>query len=134
MIFVDTSAWFAAYVPTDPQHRAVADFLRADSRPIVTSDHVVDETITLLIARRERQRAIAFGKDLLISGVARLEMLTLTDLVQAFQTLSRYQDKTWSFTDCKSLVIMQRLGVAEALTLDKHFRQMPGITVVGDGE
>ncbi len=96
----------------------------------MTTDYVVDETITLLMARRERQRAIDFGKDLLITGVARLELLTRADLVPAYQAFCRYRDKAWSFTDCTSLVIMQRLGIVEALALDQHFRQMPGIAVV----
>ena len=47
MIFVDTSAWFAAYVPSDPQHRAVREEIEAAPR-LVTTDYVIDETLTLL--------------------------------------------------------------------------------------
>jgi predicted nucleic acid-binding protein len=32
-------------------------------------------------------------------------------------------DKTWSLTDCISFVVMQRLGLDRALTLDHHFEQ-----------
>jgi predicted nucleic acid-binding protein len=129
MIFVDTSAWFAAYVPTDPQHRAVSMLLRSADQPLVTTDYVLDETVTLLIARRERQRAINFGSDLLVKNTAQLELVAHADLVQAFQLMTQYRDKAWSFTDCTSLVVMQRLGIGEAISLDRHFRQMPGITV-----
>jgi predicted nucleic acid-binding protein len=130
MIFVDTSAWFAAYVPTDPHHAPISHRLRSENESVVTTDFVVDETITLLLARRERKRACNFGRDLLITGVARLEMVRLADLVQAYQVMVRYHDKDWSFTDCTSYVLMQRLGIADVLSLDKHFRQMPGIAVV----
>jgi predicted nucleic acid-binding protein len=130
MIFVDTSAWFAAYVPTDPQHQAVSRRLRSETGPVITTDFVVDETMTLLLARRERQRAVNFGRDLLEQGVARLEILTLADLVNAYTVFCRYDDKAWSFTDCTSFVLMQRLRIVEAVALDDHFRQMPGITVV----
>jgi predicted nucleic acid-binding protein len=129
MIFVDTSAWFAAYVPTDPQHQAVSRRLRSETGPVITTDFVVDETMTLLLARRERQRAVNFGRDLLEQGVARLEILTLADLVNAYTVFCRYDDKAWSFTDCTSFVLMQRLRIVEAVALDDHFRQMPGITV-----
>jgi len=34
------------------------------------------------------------------------------------------RDKWWSFTDCTSKVVMDRLGLYEAFTFDKHFEQM----------
>lgn len=128
--FVDTSAWYAAYVPTDSSHRAVSLHLRSDETPFFTSDFVVDETITLMLARGERRRAVKFGRDLLIAGIVRMEIITVADLVDAYQVFAKYVDKKWSFTDCTSYVLMRRVGVTEALTLDKHFRQMPGISVV----
>jgi predicted nucleic acid-binding protein len=32
-------------------------------------------------------------------------------------------DKQWSLTDCISFVVMEREGIADALTGDKHFEQ-----------
>jgi hypothetical protein len=32
-------------------------------------------------------------------------------------------DKEWSLTDCISFVVMEKEGVREALTGDKHFEQ-----------
>lgn len=40
--------------------------------------------------------------------------------------LARYEsrpDKDWSLTDCISFVVMERHGVADALTGDHHFTQ-----------
>jgi hypothetical protein len=129
MIFVDTSAWCAAYVPADPKHEAVSKLIRSQSRSIVTSDFIVDETITLLLARGEQRRANNFGRDLLITGIVPLELVTLVDLVQAYHILVRYHDKDWGFTDCTSFIVMQRCGIVDAISLDQHFRQMPGIVV-----
>ena len=42
------------------------------------------------------------------------------------QTIAFYQsrpDQTWGLTDCASFVIMQQVGLREALTADKHFEQ-----------
>ena len=42
------------------------------------------------------------------------------------QGMGLYQqrpDKDWSLTDCISFVVMQRDGISEALTGDKHFEQ-----------
>jgi predicted nucleic acid-binding protein len=32
-------------------------------------------------------------------------------------------DKAWSLTDCISFVVMDELGITEALTADHHFEQ-----------
>jgi predicted nucleic acid-binding protein len=129
MSFVDSSAWYAAYVPSDPQHHVVSRFLRSEAKPFVTSDYVVDETITLLLRRGERRRAVQFGNDVFVAGIVRLELLSLPDLVQAYNVFTRYSDKKWSFTDCTSYVLMHKLHLAEAVSLDHHFHQMQGIAV-----
>jgi predicted nucleic acid-binding protein len=42
----------------------------------------------------------------------------------------RFHDKEWSFTDCTSRVVMQRLGIQRAFAFDDHFRQFGTVTVV----
>lgn len=45
-------------------------------------------------------------------------------LFQAGISLFRKRpDKGWSLTDCTSFVVMEREGIAEALTGDRHFEQ-----------
>ena len=41
----------------------------------------------------------------------------------------RYRDKSYSFTDCTSFVVMRELKLKDALTTDRHFRQM-GFNIV----
>jgi uncharacterized protein len=41
-----------------------------------------------------------------------------------------FSDKGWSFTDCTSRVLMERLGIAQAFAFDEHFRQFGTVTVV----
>jgi uncharacterized protein len=132
MRFVDTSAWYAAYVPADSNHAAVRESLFAEGSSLITSDFVLDETITLLTllsARNERRRAVQFGRELLIKGIARLEIVTLMDIRAAYDILVLYRDKQWSFTDFTSLIVMQRLSIREAVSLDRDFHQMPEINV-----
>jgi predicted nucleic acid-binding protein len=43
---------------------------------------------------------------------------------KARKAFFRYRDKSYSFTDCTSLMVMQELRIKQALTTDRHFRQM----------
>jgi uncharacterized protein len=52
--------------------------------------------------------------------VVPLEMELYQEGVKLYASRS---DKEWSLTDCISFVIMERLGLAEALTADHHFQQ-----------
>ena len=63
MVFVDTSAWFAAVVPSDPNHPRAANWLAANSEVLITTDYILDETLTLLRTRGERQRAKLLGSN-----------------------------------------------------------------------
>ncbi len=53
MIFVGTGAWFASIVPSDPDHQEAVRWLNGNDEPLLTTDYVVDEVLTLLRARRE---------------------------------------------------------------------------------
>jgi len=51
-------------------------------------------------------------------------------VAQAWQVFATYRDKGWSFTDCVSRVVIERLGIATAFAFDVHFRQFGTLTVV----
>jgi predicted nucleic acid-binding protein len=51
------------------------------------------------------------------------------DVEQAWVVFDRYRDKDWSFTDCVSFVMMQRLGITKAFAFDDDFRQFGTVTV-----
>ena len=60
-VFVDTGAWFARFVPTDPDHPAAKGWLDRNTSPLITTDYIVDELLTLLKVRGEYQRALEVG-------------------------------------------------------------------------
>jgi predicted nucleic acid-binding protein len=130
VIFVDTGAWFAAFVPNDPDHGAADAWLEANREPLVTTDYVVDELLTLLKMRGEYQRALRLGASLFAEDIATLTWVTPDDIRQAWTIFQRYQDKGWSFTDCVSHAVMQRLDIQTAFAFDADFRQFGTVTVV----
>jgi uncharacterized protein len=130
MIFVDTSAWFAAAVPWDAKHAAATEWLTSCRDPLVTSDYVVDETLTLLRTKGENERAMSLGSQFFDRTVCTVVRLTDEDIRAAWDIFHRFADKEWSFTDCASRVVMDRLQVSAAFAFDQHFRQFGTVTVV----
>ncbi len=129
MILVDTSAWFASVVPSDADHQVATIWMRQNTQPLLTTDYVIDETLTLLRVRGHNSRAMALGEALFTGKIATVYYLTEEDIRLTWQVFRQFSDKGWSFTDCSSKVVMEKFGVNQAFSLDHHFRQFGAISV-----
>jgi predicted nucleic acid-binding protein len=122
-VFVDTSAWFALESRRDANHQRAADLLPslARSRTLVTSNHVLGESYTLMRKLLGHDAATKFISSLKRSR--RIEILfTPQELeTKAFRLLEKYDDQRFSFVDATSFVWMKKLRLAEAFTFDKDF-------------
>ena len=130
MIFVDTGAWYASTVPDDVNYLAARNWLQANTQPLLTTDYVLDETLTLLKMRGYAALAMELGETLLAGELADIVLITEEDLQAAWRTFRQFRDKPWSFTDCTCKVIMERLHITHAFAFDQHFRQFGTVTVV----
>ncbi|OGG44847.1 MAG: DNA-binding protein [Candidatus Handelsmanbacteria bacterium RIFCSPLOWO2_12_FULL_64_10] len=122
-IFVDTGAWFAYFVRRDPDHTAAMEWIRQNRQPLMTTDYVLDELLTLLKLRESHRIAVAAGERLWQRRIARIEHITDEDIRRAWEVFRQYHDKDWSFTDCTSKVVIERLRIAQAFAFDSHFEQ-----------
>ena len=129
MIFVDTGAWFAA-VPSDPDHSAASRWLAGNTEPLLTTDYVVDETLTLLRVRGERTRALLLGEGFFNARLAEIYTLGEADIALAWEVFKRFDDKDWSFTDCASKAVIERLGIQQAFAFDHHFEHFGTVRFV----
>ena len=130
MIFADTGGWFALFVPWDTNHVAAQTWHSGNSEPLLTTDFVLDEVLTLLKARREYARALSLGTLLFGGDLAQMHRVTDGQFRRAWDVFRTFTDKDWSFTDCTSKVVMEDLGIITAFSFDQHFRQFGTITVV----
>ena len=129
-VFVDTGAWFAYFVRRDPDHAAAIEWMRRNRQPLVTTDYVIDELLTLLKLRESHRVAAAAGEALLQRNVAKVECIAVSDFRAAWQVFRQYRDKAWSFTDCTSKVVMERLGITHAFAFDSDFEEFGTIVRV----
>jgi len=121
--FVDTSAWFAYANRQDPDHRRIRAALQTFQGRLITSNFVFDETVTLCLYRLGRQVAATVGEVLRDPTVVALLRITPEDEQHAWVLWLARPDKTYSFTDCTSFVIMRRLGLQSAIAVDTDFQR-----------
>jgi predicted nucleic acid-binding protein len=87
---------------------------------LLTSDHVLIETWTLLRYRIHAKAAERFWEGLRV-GVATIEHVGAADLEVAWQIGMAYRDQDFSIVDRTSFAVMRRLGIERAASLDDHF-------------
>ena len=63
-IFIDTSAWYAFIDKNDPDHKGEEKLYKSNTKPLITSNFIFDETVTLLMSRLGFDIAVKFGESL----------------------------------------------------------------------
>ncbi len=126
-VFVDTGGWMACADRADPAHASCSgarDEMLQTGHALLTTDFVVDETLTLIRFRLGLGAANAWWHQ--IDGSARLrwERVESDRFERARHLLFQYRDKDLSFTDCTSIAIMRELKLTTVLTTDRHFHQV----------
>jgi predicted nucleic acid-binding protein len=126
VIFVDTGFFIALLSESDPDHARALEVYesfagRRLSDLLITTNHVVFETITLARMRAGHALAVQAGEILYGEKMARIHSATLEEEKAAFAYLARHADKGYSAVDCLSFVVMERMGIHEALAVDRHF-------------
>jgi predicted nucleic acid-binding protein len=126
MIFVDTAAFLAVENRRDTHHEEALVFRDAAlsaGELLITTDYVLAESYTIIRLRAGHTVAVGFGEAVRGSRILRVEYLTPDVLDAAWEIFKSFADKEFSFTDCTSFVVMERLNISVAFTFDEHFRQ-----------
>jgi hypothetical protein len=89
----------------------------------VTTTYVFDETVTFFNSRNLHGKAVEIGKRLLESPDIELIEIDRNLFDQGWQYFQKYQDKSYSLTDCLSFIVMEKRRIFTALSLDNHFLQ-----------
>jgi len=125
-VFLDSSFFKGLIDPKDDFYQLAGKIwqkLREKSESLVTSNFIVDETLTLLRSRCNLDTAIKFRNMLAEnSQIVKIMRVTVDDEAKAWQWFV----KNWSrlsFTDCVSFAVMKRLGLRRASAFDEHFKR-----------
>ena len=84
----------------------------------------MDESVTLIRCKVSHKAAVIFGESLLFSDIVTILDVSQEDRLKAWELFKKYEDKSFSFTDCTSFVLMKNSDLRRAFTFDEHFKQI----------
>ncbi len=126
MILLDSSGLLAAIDSSQKQHAESVAALREASGPFLLSPFVLAELDYLLATRVSRRAQQALLAEV-ARGAYRLERFSAEDIASAAWVLKRYRDLDIGLADASIVVLAERYGVLELLTLDhRHFHALRG--------
>lgn len=122
-IFVDTGAFVAREIAGDQFHSLAwqcrAEVVQRGYR-LVSSEHVFDESVTLIARRSNYAFAAQWGNDARESGIRWLRAGE-DDWRKALGLMAKFADQGISYTDCLSAVLMANTGLKRVFGFDRHF-------------
>jgi predicted nucleic acid-binding protein len=124
LVFIDTSGFIALWNPDDRNHQKALGYLdqvRESRRRLLTTNFIFAEVYAFFC--RNHRLAVELGEQILTNPLFEYVRITAADEARAWEIAKQYTDKDFSFTDCTSFVVMERLGLREVFAFDEHFRQ-----------
>lgn len=124
MILLDTSGLLAALDVSQRLHAPCRAALETAKGPLLLSPFVLAELDDLLM-RHVGSRAQAALLDEVVRGAYRLESFRADDVERAAQVMRRYDDLQIGLADASIVVLAERHGTTDILTLDlRHFQAL----------
>ncbi|CAD5978365.1 hypothetical protein NO108_04701 [Planktothrix rubescens] len=124
--FLDASYIIALEIRDDQNHQKTTkhwqDLDKKDLK-LTTTSYVFDEVVTFLNSRNLHSKAVEVGKRLINSSVVQFIHVDEKVFFDSWDLFQKYNDKSYSLTDCISFAIMWQLKINNALTFDQHFSQ-----------
>jgi predicted nucleic acid-binding protein len=122
VILLDTSGLLAALDGSQPHHSPAVRALESETGPLILSPFVLAELDHLLATRVGRAAQLSLLGEVEI-GVYDLPKFTSEDVARARSIIERFADHDISLADASIVVLADRVGTVDVLTLDeRHFR------------
>jgi len=131
-VLLDASVWIALRDAREPWHSRARELVRGllgERARLAFTSLILGETLAYF-SRSPRLRGQIMD-DALRNPALDWEPVSHADELAALDLLRQQTDKSYSFCDAVSFVVMRRLGISRAASFDIHFRQAGGFEVVG---
>lgn len=122
-VFIDSSFFKAFIDEKDDFHKKSCEILKIlekEKSYLVTSNYILDETITLIRVRCGIERVRDLREALVKLSFFKIIRATSLDEEKAWDWFWNDWSKL-SYTDCVSFAVMKRLEIEKVATFDEHF-------------
>jgi len=135
LTFIDASFWIALRARTAPEHPtavALGRRLAAERTFLACTDLVFAEVHAYFSRMRLlREQVIS---DFWDNRIVRFQEVNYQDKTSAVELLRQQKDKTYSYCDAISFMVMRRVKIRRAASFDIHFRQFGEFEVIDRAE
>jgi predicted nucleic acid-binding protein len=122
-VFADASYYIALLSPRDQHHSDAVRVSSALRQTIVVTEFVLIELANALADVESRERALGLWENLRRDSNTTIVPASSELVTRGVKLYGDRLDKEWSLIDCISFVVMEELGITDALTADHHFEQ-----------
>ncbi len=131
--FLDTGVWLASLDKRDPLHPRAKALIESHPRhPLIATDAVFFETVTLMRRELGPDRAVEFGREFLRGEIGILIRTEPEDWIEALRIIETYREQKISMADGLSMSVIRRLDIPKVASFDKHFKiVMPEREILG---
>lgn len=123
-VLLDASYWIALRDPREPWHararQGISKLLKGRVRLVFTSLILAEVYAYFCRSRALRTQVL---EDAQHNPALQWEPVSTADETEAARLLRLHQDKTYSYCDAVSFVVMRRLRLQRAAAFDEHFAQ-----------
>ena len=122
-VFADSFYFIALMNVRDAYHVEAAALSESLVGPIITTQWVLVEVADAFSSPKDRNRFIDLLE--LLQTDDRIQVIAASNasFERGVELFARRRDKSWTLTDCISFTVMEKRGIKEALTGDRHFAQ-----------
>ncbi len=128
-IFIDTSAWMAYYLSDEPDHIQIKNLIKGLIKKhinIITSNDVIDETVTNLIYTNPK--VVKKFIDFIIEGTKTQALLQfwVDEQIQSegFELVQKFSEHKLSLTDATSIALIKKFSIESVMSLDADFTKV----------
>ena len=126
-VFADAAYWIALTDPRDPwRNQAIEARARLPvNERLVTTQEVLTEFLAHMSGKGQyhRQRAVDAVRAIYNDPDVEVIDQSRQTFFDGLRRYARRPDKEYSLQDCVSMNVMERMGIDDALTNDRHFEQ-----------
>lgn len=131
-VFINTSAFIALRDAKDVNHneaKLILNNIRTDNIKLITTNFILDEVYTYFC--RFHEVALEMADYILNSpDIIEYHRISQQDEHDALKIARKYNDKAFSFTDCTSFSICNRLNINSVFAFDTHFEQLGRLKIL----